>query len=101
MPSNMTLRYDGLEDVSVVVTFSISATKDSGADREYDFAIFKNGSIISKSEHTNITLVVAGAINIYVHTEIDLVTSDTIDLRVAGNGTADNATINTAHPVID
>ncbi|MEE8341058.1 MAG: hypothetical protein V3R52_03065, partial [Candidatus Neomarinimicrobiota bacterium] len=57
----------------------------------YDIAIFKNGSIIAESEQVDQKLESGGkGQSVTVMAIVELSTSDTFDIRVSGNGTADD-----------
>lgn len=73
------------------VSAVIKCEKTGGAGRQYDFAIFKNGSIISDSEMTDLTLENNDTwSNIKCTAPVELSTGDLFSIRVSGNGTGDD-----------
>ncbi len=91
--SNWTLEVTeaGITNQKGVVTFTGNLEKDGGGGANYDVAIFKNGSIISESEQIDQKLESGGkgqSVTVMAITEFS--TSDTFDIRVSGNGTADD-----------
>jgi len=65
--------------------------KDAGGGKNYDIAIFKNGSIVSESEQIDHKLESDGkgqSVTVMAITEFS--TNDTFDIRVSGNGTAED-----------
>lgn len=73
------------------VSAVIKCEKTGGAGRQYDFAIFKNGSIISDSEMTDLTLENNDTwSNIKCTAPVEFSTGDLFSLRVSGNGTGDD-----------
>jgi len=73
------------------VSVVIKCEKTGGAGRQYDFAIFKNGSIISDSEMTDLTLENNDTwSNIKCTAPVEMSTGDLFSLRVSGNGTGDD-----------
>lgn len=74
-----------------VVTFTGNLEKDAGGGANYDVAIFKNGSIVSESEQIDQKLESNGkGQSVTVMAIIEFSTNDTFDIRVSGNGTADD-----------
>jgi hypothetical protein len=91
--SNWTLEVTqaGITNQKGVVTFTGNLEKDAGGGANYDIAIFKNGSIVSESEQIDQKLESGGkgqSVTVMAITEFS--TNDTFDIRVAGNGTADD-----------
>jgi hypothetical protein len=91
--SNWTLEITqaGITNQKGVVTFTGNLEKDAGGGVNYDIAIFKNGSIVSESEQIDQKLESGGkgqSVTVMAITEFS--TNDTFDIRVAGNGTADD-----------
>jgi hypothetical protein len=91
--SNWTLEVTqaGITNQKGVVTFTGNLEKDAGGGVNYDIAIFKNGSIVSESEQIDQKLESGGkgqSVTVMAITEFS--TNDTFDIRVAGNGTADD-----------
>lgn len=73
------------------VSAVVKCEKTGGAGRQYDFAIFKNGSIISDSEMTDLTLENNDTwSNIKCTAPVEMSTGDLFSLRVSGNGTGDD-----------
>ena len=73
------------------VSVVIKCEKTGGAGRQYDFAIFKNGSIISDSEMTDLTLENNDTwSNIKCTAPVEMSTGDLFSFRVSGNGTGDD-----------
>lgn len=90
--ANMTIQCNTSNTVEKNLFVQITALKNSGADRKYDLAIFKNGSIIAKSEIQNITISSSGSISLSIITRETLSPTDLLDVRIQGNGTADDIT---------
>lgn len=91
--SNWTLEITqaGITNQKGVVTFTGNLEKDAGGGVNYDVAIFKNGSIISESEQIDQKLESGGkGQSVTVSAIVEFSTNDTFDIRVAGNGTADD-----------
>ena len=91
--SNWTLEITeaGITNQKGVVTFTGNLEKDGGGGANYDVAIFKNGSIVSESEQVDQKLESGGkGQSVTVMAIIEFSTSDTFDIRVSGNGTADD-----------
>jgi len=91
--SNWTLEITqaGITNKKGVVTFTGNLEKDGGGGQNYDIAIFKNGSIVSESEQIDQKLESGGkGQSVTVMAIIESSTNDTFDIRVAGNGTADD-----------
>ena len=91
--SNWTLEVTqaGITNQKGVVTFTGNLEKDAGGGKNYDIAIFKNGSIVSESEQIDHKLESDGkgqSVTVMAITEFS--TNDTFDIRVSGNGTADD-----------
>jgi hypothetical protein len=91
--SNWTLEVTqaGITNQKGVVTFTGNLEKNAGGGVNYDIAIFKNGSIVSESEQIDQKLESGGkgqSVTVMAITEFS--TNDTFDIRVAGNGTADD-----------
>ena len=92
--SNWTLEITqpGITNQKGVVTFTGNLQKDGGAGNKlYDIALFKNGSIISESEQEGQKLengTKGQSVTVMAITEFS--TSDTFDIRVSGNGTAED-----------
>ena len=91
--SNWTLEVTeaGITNQKGVVTFTGNLEKDAGGGKNYDIAIFKNGSMVSESEQIDHKLESDGkgqSVTVMAITEFS--TNDTFDIRVAGNGTADD-----------
>jgi len=73
------------------VSAVVKCEKTGGAGRQYDFAIFKNGSIISDSEMTDLMLENNDTwSNIKCTAPVEMSTGDLFSLRVSGNGTGDD-----------
>jgi len=91
--SNWTLEVTqaGITDQKGVITFTGNLEKDAGGGANYDVAIFKNGSIVSESEQVDQKLESDGkGQSVTVMAIIEFSTNDTFDIRVAGNGTAND-----------
>lgn len=91
--SNWTLEVTqaGITDQKGVITFTGNLEKDAGGGANYDVAIFKNGSIVSESEQVDHKLESDGkGQSVTVMAIIEFSTSDTFDIRVSGNGTAND-----------
>jgi len=91
--SNWTLEITqaGITNQKGVVTATVNLEKGGGGGVNYDIAIFKNGSIIAESEQVDQKLESTGkgqSVTVMAITEFS--TSDTFDIRVSGNGTADD-----------
>ena len=73
------------------VSAVVKCEKTGGAGRQYDFAIFKNGSIVSDSEMADLTLENNDTWgNIKCTAPVELSTGDLFSIRVSGNGTGDD-----------
>ena len=91
--SNWTLEITqaGITSQKGVITFTGNLEKDGGGGVNYDVAIFKNGSIISESEQIDQKLESGGkGQSVTAMAIIEFSTNDTFDIRVSGNGTADD-----------
>ena len=91
--SNWTLEVTqaGITNQKGIVTFSGNLEKDAGGGANYDVAIFKNGSIVSESEQVGQKLESDGkGQSVTVMAIIEFSTNDTFDIRVSGNGTAND-----------
>ena len=91
--SNWTLEITqaGITNQKGVITFTGNLEKDAGGGVNYDIAIFKNGSIVSESEQIDQKLESGGkGQSVTVMAIIEFSTNDTFDIRVSGNGTADD-----------
>lgn len=91
--SNWTLEVTqaGITNQKGVVAFTGNLEKDAGGGKNYDIAIFKNGSIVSESEQIDQKLESDGkGQSVTVMAIIEFSTNDTFDVRVAGNGTAED-----------
>ena len=91
--SNWTLEITqaGITNQKGVVTFTGNLEKDGGGGANYDVAIFKNGSIVSESEQIDHKLESDGkGQSVTVMAIIEFSTNDTFDIRVSGNGTAND-----------
>ncbi len=91
--SNWTLEVTqaGITNQNGIVTFSGNLEKDAGGGANYDVAIFKNGSIVSESEQVGQKLESDGkGQSVTVMAIIEFSTNDTFDIRVSGNGTAND-----------
>ena len=91
--SNWTLEVTqaGITNQKGVVTATVNLEKDGGGGANYDIAIFKNGSIIAESEQVDQKLESTGkGQSVTVMSIVEFSTSDTFDIRVSGNGTADD-----------
>ena len=92
--SNWTLEITqaGTTNQKGVVTFTGNLQKDGGGGNKlYDIALFKNGSIISESEQEGQKLEnndKGQSVTVMAITEFS--TNDTFDIRVSGNGTAED-----------
>ncbi len=91
--SNWTLEITqaGITNQKGVVTATVNLEKDGGGGANYDIAIFKNGSIIAESEQVDQKLESTGkGQSVTVMSIVEFSTSDTFDISVSGNGTADD-----------
>lgn len=100
MSADMQMQYDNLEPSDKVALFSINLNKDSGADKIYDFALFRDGLIISDSEKPGITITTNSS-EILLLTVVDtMLTGEQIEARVSGVGTTDNVTANSVNLIL-
>lgn len=91
--TNARLTYTGTATLDALLNISVSASQASGADRDLNFSIYKNGSAVTGTE-TVATTVTAKKSNVSLNFFIPtLATNDYIELYVKNAGGAENVSI--------
>lgn len=91
--TNARLTYTGTATLDALLTISVSASQASGANRDLNFSIYKNGSAITGTE-TVVTTVTAVKEHVSMSFFIpNLATNDYIELYVKNAGGAENVSI--------
>lgn len=98
-PSSWTMQCDSIATLKKMVVFNFTASKQGGGGKQYDFAIFKNGSLFKEHPEIKVENGKNPGLTI-IALDTSMATSDDYDLRIAGNGTADDVIITTGSGII-
>ena len=83
--TNSRLTYIGTDASKLDVVFSASIDQTSGADRDIEFAIYKNGALINGS-NVIVTTQTGKKVAMSCHSEISVVTNDYIEVFAINRG---------------
>lgn len=91
--TNARLTYTGTSTLDAIITVNVSASQASGANRDLNFTLYKNGSAITGTE-TVVTTVTAVKEHVSMtFVAANLATNDYIELYVKNAGGAENVSV--------
>ena len=92
--TNARLTYEGANDVKLDVVFSASIDQSSGADRDIEFAIYRNGSRVNGS-NVIVTTQSGKKVVMSCHSELDVSENDYIEVYGINRGGSGNINVYT------